>query len=82
MYSLRTRKSSLTAFEYCSLIHSDASTSRALAYSARVQGLQPILKTNKASSRARMTKTLVMTKKSTYIEDERRGDKGRVILSV
>lgn len=29
MYSLRTRKSSLTASEYCSLIHSDASTSRA-----------------------------------------------------
>lgn len=68
MYSPRMRKSSLTASEYCSFIHSDASTSRALAYSARVQGLQPTLKSNKASSRARMTKTLVMTKNPTYVD--------------
>lgn len=75
------RKSSLTASEYCSLIHSDAFTSRALAYSVRVQGLQPTLKSNKASSRARMTKTLVMTKNPMYVDYEREVTKNASFLA-
>lgn len=47
VHSPRTRKSSLTASEYCNLIHSDASHFTSFAYPACcVLGLQPTLRTN------------------------------------